>query len=66
MRKEVQEAWMEAQTLRKEGLEEGIKQGIERISQLTLLLMEQNRLDDLECSARDAVYREQLLQELCL
>lgn len=49
------------------GLEQGTKYGQqierERISKLTCILLEQNRLTDLKRSAEDFEYQQQLLKE---
>lgn len=64
-------------TLKNEGKEEGIeigmergkiegrKEGEERISMLIILLMEQNRTEDLK-RLKDAAYRKKLFQEFNL
>lgn len=60
-------------TLKNEGKEEGIEigmergkiEGEERVSMLIILLMEQNRTEDLK-RLKDAAYREKLFQEFNL
>ena len=47
----------------KQGIEQGIQRGEDRISQLTRLLAEQNRMDDIGRAAEDKEYREKLYQE---
>ncbi|MCM1048052.1 MAG: hypothetical protein NC433_06480 [Clostridiales bacterium] len=46
--------------------EEGIEQGIDRANQLTLILLEQNRTDDLQSALRNPEYQEQLFREFKL
>jgi hypothetical protein len=54
----------------KRGLEEGMKlgleQGIDRTNQLTLLLLKENRLDDLAKAASDPALQEALFKEFGL
>lgn len=54
-------------TLRQEGIQigvqEGIGQGIERSNHLTRILLEQGRTEELERALKDAVYQEQLFCE---
>ena len=54
-------------TIRSEGLEEGITLGItegqQRINQLNIHLIHDNRLDDLTRSASDPTYQNQLMRE---
>lgn len=60
-------------TLKNEGKEEGIEigmergkiEGEERVSMLIILLMEQNRTEDLK-RLKDAAYRKKLFQEFNL
>ncbi len=49
-------------TLKNEGREEGE----ERLSQLTIMLLRQNRIDDVERMASDAAYRKRLFREFDL
>ena len=55
---------------RKEGREEGIgigrEEGEEKLNQLYLLLIKQNRMDDLQKAAEDKAYRQKLYQEFGL
>ena len=51
---------------REEGRSEGRKEGQERINQLTLLLSEQNRGEDIIKAATDRDYQEQLFKEFNL
>ena len=55
---------------REEGREEGIgigrKEGEEKLNQLYLLLIKQNRMDDLQKAAEDKAYRQKLYQEFGL
>ena len=57
----------EAKTIKREGEEEGIKKGIkkgeDRINQLNLYLISENRFDDLERAVNDREYQLQLFQE---
>lgn len=46
-----------------QGRELGIEQGMERISQLTKLLLDAGRIEELERSTHDADYRERLFRE---
>ncbi|MBQ6806488.1 MAG: hypothetical protein IJO97_03545 [Lachnospiraceae bacterium] len=50
-------------SLRREGYEEGMEQGEQRINKLIILLTEQNRTDDLVKAAQDKEYREKLFHE---
>lgn len=45
------------------GLAEGQEKGEERFGKLTLLLLKENRYEDLERASKDKGYREKLLQE---
>jgi flagellar biosynthesis/type III secretory pathway protein FliH len=49
-----------------QGIEQGIKQGIDRTNQLTLLLLKENRLDDLVKAASDPALQEALFKEFGL
>ena len=55
---------------RKEGREEGIgigrEEGEEKLNQLYLLLIKQNRMDDLQKAAEDKAYRQKLYREFGL
>lgn len=53
-------------TIRMEGVELGIQQGIERTNRLTKLLLAQNRTDDLKRSLEDPEYQAALFQEFDL
>ena len=45
---------------------EGIEQGIERVNRLTQVLLEQNRMEDLERSLKEPEYQKTLFQEFHL
>ena len=51
---------------REEGRQEGRQEGQERMSQLILLLIKQNRNEDIAKAAADRDYQEQLLKEFNL
>ena len=51
---------------RKEGREEGREEGEEKLNQLYLLLIKQNRMDDLQKAAEDKAYRQKLYREFGL
>ena len=61
-------------TIKNEGYEEGhadghangLQEGIQRMNRLTVLLLEQNRTEDLLRAAKDKKYQEQLLREFGL
>ena len=48
---------------REEGRQEGRQEGQERMSQLILLLIKQNRNEDIAKAAADRDYQEQLFKE---
>ena len=50
-------------TMKYEGWEEGQKEGIDRMNQLTKQLLKAGRLDDLARAVEDSVYREKLFEE---
>ncbi|WP_373216332.1 hypothetical protein [Ruminococcus sp. 5_1_39BFAA] len=49
---------------REEGIERGIEQGQKTFADLTAILLEENRLEDLKRATQDAAYRKQLCREL--
>ena len=51
---------------REEGRQEGRQEGQERMSQLILLLIKQNRNEDIAKAAADRDYQEQLFKEFNL
>ena len=51
---------------RKEGREEGREEGEEKLNRLYLLLIKQNRMDDLQKAAEDKAFRQKLYQEFGL
>ena len=51
---------------REEGRQEGRQEGQERMSQLILLLLKQNRNEDIAKAAADRDYQEQLFKEFNL
>ncbi|MDD7602576.1 MAG: Rpn family recombination-promoting nuclease/putative transposase [Firmicutes bacterium] len=51
---------------RKEGMKEGISMGEEKLSRLYSLLIEQNRIDDLQKASADKAYRQKLYREFGL
>ena len=57
-------------TIRKEGIEiglrEGQQQGMERANKLTAILLSQKRIADLERSIQETAYQEMLFQEFGL
>ena len=53
----------EDEYVRMEGLQQGMKQGMEQIRRLNLCLSRDNRLEDLERAAKDRTYLEKLLKE---
>ena len=53
----------EDEYVRMEGLQQGMKQGMEQIRRLNLCLSRDNRLEDLERAAKDRTYLEELLKE---
>ncbi len=48
---------------REEGLEEGVQQGEDRVNRLIRLLLEQNRIADIEKSVKNPDYQKELFQE---
>lgn len=58
--------WEEKIIEREEGRTEGLAEGAERVSRLNLLLIEQNRYDDLEKASKNPEYRQQLFEEFGL
>ena len=48
---------------REEGLEEGVQQGEDRVNRLNRLLLEQNRIADIEKSVKNPDYQKELFQE---
>ncbi|MCR4846272.1 MAG: hypothetical protein K5865_06005 [Eubacterium sp.] len=48
------------EAVRAEGKEEGIEEGIEKINTLVIMLLRDNRIDDLKKATEDATYREEL------
>ena len=48
------------------GMRQGIQQGTERINRLYGFLLEENRITDLKRAIQDAEYQEQLFQEFDL
>ena len=50
----------------KRGQKRGEKKGLERVNKLIKLLIQNNRLEDLQRSAEDKVYQEQLFAEFGL
>ena len=48
---------------REEGLEEGVQQGEDRVNRLIRLLLEQNRIADIEKSVKNPDYQKKLFQE---
>lgn len=57
------QAWEEKELDRRAAREEGREEGMERMTKLTALLLEQKRMTDLERAVKDPVYQEQLLNE---
>lgn len=53
-------------TIRKEGIEIGRAETLERVNRLTQILLDQNRVDDLKHAAKDAAFQEQLFREFDL
>ena len=53
-------------TIRMEGRIEGREEGIEQLSGLTTILLEQNRMQDLKRAMKDKKYRERLFREFGL
>ena len=51
---------------REEGIGIGRKEGEEKLNQLYLLLIKQNRMDDLQKAAEDKAFRQKLYQEFGL
>ena len=51
---------------RQEGREEGREETLEQLNQLTILLAEQGRMDDIVKAAKDREYQEQLCKEFGL
>ena len=50
-------------TLRREGWEDGQKNGLDLASELTQCLLDANRLEDLRRSTKDKKFRQKLLKE---
>ena len=50
----------------REGHANGLQEGIQRMNRLTVMLLEQNRTEDLLRVAKDKKYQEQLLREFGL
>lgn len=53
-------------SLREEGREEGTKQGVDRMARLIKILIQSDRLADLERASTDTEYRERLFREFDL
>lgn len=53
-------------TIKDEGREEGREEGITRVNRLTNILLEQNRINDLQRAAKDTAFQEQLFREFHL
>ncbi len=47
----------------KQGIEQGRNEGEERMARLVRILVEENRMDDLQRAVADCRYREKLYQE---
>lgn len=59
-------SWEREQMIHKEGLEEGLKEGLERVNQLNLKLIEASRTEDMIRAARDREFQEKLFEEFGL
>lgn len=59
-------SWEREQMIRKEGLEEGLKEGLERVNQLNLKLIEASRTEDMIRAARNREFQEKLFEEFGL
>ena len=53
----------EREYLRKQSREEGVQQGEDRVNRLNRLLLEQNRIADIEKSVKNPDYQKKLFQE---
>ena len=53
----------EREYLRKQSREEGVQQGEDRVNRLIRLLLEQNRIADIEKSVKNPDYQKELFQE---
>lgn len=53
-------------TLKLEGVQQGMQQGVDRANNLTRILLSQNRTEDLRRSLDDVVYQEKLFREFGL
>ena len=53
----------EREYLRKQSREEGVQQGEDRVNRLIRLLLEQNRIADIEKSVKNPDYQKKLFQE---
>ena len=53
----------EREYLRKQSREEGVQQGENRVNRLIRLLLEQNRIADIEKSVKNTNYQKELFQE---
>ena len=53
----------EREYLRKQSREEGVQQGEDRVNRLNRLLLEQNRIADIEKSVKNPDYQKELFQE---
>ncbi len=53
-------------TIRMEGVEQGMQQGIDRANRLARMLLEQNRSEDLRRSLEDSEYQQKLFREFKL
>lgn len=49
-----------------EMVQEGVGQGVDKVNSLNMILIKDNRLDDLQRATRDREYQEQLFQEFGL
>ena len=61
--KQIRDRYARDEYVRMEGLQQGMKQGMEQISRLNLCLSRDNRLEELERAAKDRTYLEKLLKE---
>ena len=57
------EAWLKATLDYNQGMLEAEQRGIDRINKLNTLLLQQKRYDDLERSAKDVKFQQQLMSE---
>ena len=64
--KEVRDRNAREDYVRKEGIEQGIEQGEDRVNQLNRILAEQNRMEDIVRAAEDNEYRKKLYREFGL